>query len=226
MVIIKDLPLSIRPRERLINDGKETLNDEELLAIILKNGTKDCSSKELACKLLKNFSLQDLRKCQYEQLIKIKGIGSVKACELLATIELGKRLYQHCYDIKNVKINSPDLVYQYYKDKLANEEQECFYCIYLDNQKRVINAKQLFVGTLNYSMVHPREVFKTSYLYGATAIICLHNHPSGNPLPSIQDYELTDRLIKIGQILDISVVDHIIIGNKKYYSFKENGDIK
>lgn len=226
MVVIKDLPISLRPRERLINDGIESLNDEELLAILLKTGTKNESAKDLACKVLKSIeSIENLKNYNYEQLIKINGIGLAKACSILASIELGKRVYQSNQSIKSMTINSTDLVYKYYKNIIGDAMQECFCCIYLDSQKKVINTKTLFVGTLNYSMVHPREVFKMAYLYGAVSIICIHNHPSGNPMPSKEDFLITQELVNIGKLLDVRVLDHIIIGKNNYYSFLENGDI-
>ena len=116
-------------------------------------------------------------------------------------------------------------MYKYYKEKLCDKKQEYFYCVYLDNSKRIIQDKLLFIGTINYSLVHPREVFKEAYLLGASAIICVHNHPSGNPLPSKQDYDVTTNLVKVGDLLGIKILDHIIICKNNYYSFLENNDI-
>ena len=116
-------------------------------------------------------------------------------------------------------------MYKFYKDKIGNKKQEYFYCVYLDNQKNIIDDKLLFIGTINYSVVHPREIFKEAYILGASAIICVHNHPGNNPLPSKQDLEVTNNLIDVGKMLGIKVVDHIIICKEKYYSFLENNDI-
>ena len=116
-------------------------------------------------------------------------------------------------------------MYKFYKDKIGDKKQEYFYCVYLDNQKRVIEDKLLFIGTINYSVVHPREIFKEAYTLGASAIICVHNHPGGNPLPSKQDLDVTNNLIEVGKVLGIKVVDHIIVCKEKYYSFLENNDI-
>lgn len=220
---IKDIPAIDRPRERLKNFGVYSLSNEELLAIILKTGTREASAKILSTKLLSQVGgIRNLPKLNLSELTKIKGIGEAKACTLLAVIELSKRINQEVATIQNLKITSSLLVYKYYKDIFKNQFQEHFYCIYLDNNKRVIEDKLLFKGTLNQSIVHPREVFKEAYLLSASSIICIHNHPSGNLVPSNEDIALTDRLAYIGQILGIEIIDHVIIGNTGYYSFYEN----
>jgi DNA repair protein RadC len=225
-VTIKDLPKSSRPRERLIDNGVEALSDEELLSIILKTGTNNHSVKDLSFYILNSVkSIHDLMHIDYNDLIKIKGIGEAKACTILATIELGRRIFKEVEEIKGTKFNSPYKVFQYYQNKFIGLPQEFFYCIYLDNHQKILSDKKLFMGSLNYSMVHPREVFKQAYLTGASFIICIHNHPSGNPLPSKEDIELTNNLIKVGNLLGVKVLDHIIIGSNNYYSFLENGDI-
>lgn len=225
-VKIKDIPINDRPCERLIEHGVETLSNEELIAIIFKTGLKGTSAKDLASLLLSKIgNIKKLNDINYEYLRKIKGIGQSKACNLLATIELGKRINREVDSIKNIKLNNSEIVYKFYKDKLGDKKQEHFYAVYLDNQKKIIGDKLLFIGTINYSLVHPREVFKEAYLLGASAIICIHNHPSGNPLPSKQDFDITNSLIEVGKILGIKVVDHIIICKNNYYSFLENNDI-
>lgn len=225
-VKIKDIPLDDRPRERLIEKGVETLSNEELLAIIFKTGTKGNSAKDLSREFLSKVgNIKNLNNINYEFLNKFKGIGKSKACDLLATIELGKRINREVDTIKNVKLTNSEIVYKFYREKIGDKKQEHFYCIYLDNGKKIINEKLLFIGTINYSLVHPREVFKEAYLLGASAIICIHNHPSGNPIPSRQDYEITNNLIEVGKILGVKVVDHIIICKNNYYSFLENDDI-
>lgn len=226
VVKIKDIPINERPCERLILNGSENLSSEELLAIILRTGLKGTSSKELASYLLSSIGgIKKLRDITFESLKKIKGIGKNKACSIMAMVELGKRINQEIDNLQNVRINSSNLVFKYYKDKLGYKKQEYFYAIYLDTSKRFISEKSLFIGTINYSVVHPREVFKEAYLNGASAIICVHNHPSGNVIPSKQDLEVTNNLINVGKILGIKVLDHIIISKNNYYSFLENGDI-
>ncbi len=225
-VRIKDIETQDRPRERLINNGVESLSNEELIAILLKTGNKDNSAKELANILIKELDgIKHLNNINYEKLKSIKGIGPAKACELLASIELGKRINREITSINNIILNKTSKVYEYYKDILGDKQQEYFYCVYLDNKKRVIKDKLLFIGTLNYSVVHPREVFKNAYLLSASSIICIHNHPTGNTLPSKPDLELTKKLIEAGNLLGIKVIDHVIIGKNNYYSFLENGNM-
>ena len=225
-VSIKQIPKEDRPYERLINLGVESLSNEELLAIIIKSGTKNESSKDIANQLLSDVGgIKKLNEITFEYLKKYNGIGDVKACILIATIELAKRINREIESLNNIKLTSSDLVYKYYKDKLGEKKQEYFYAIYLDNSKKIIGDKLLFIGTINYSLVHPREVFKEAYLKGASGIICVHNHPSGNVIPSKQDYDVTNNLISVGKILGIKIVDHVIISNNNYYSFLENNDI-
>ena len=223
---IKDIPINDRPRERLINNGVENLSDEELLAVILKTGTKKLSAKDLSALLLSKVNgINNLSEYNLEKLKSVKGIGEAKACLILACIELAKRINRKVISINNIKFTNCEIVYNYYKNIIGDKKQEYFYCIYLDNNKKIIREKLLYIGTINYSIVHPREVFKEAYMLSASAIICVHNHPSGNILPSKQDLELTNNLISIGNLLGIKVLDHIIIGNNNYYSFLENNDI-
>ena len=223
---IKDIPINERPRERLINNGVDKLNNEELLALLLKTGTKNMSAKNLANLILKKIGdIKNLKSITYNDLLKIDGIGSAKACDILAAIELGKRINKEVVSINNLKITSTEMVYKYYKDIIGDKKQEYFYCIYLDNNKKIIKDKLLFIGTINYSIVHPREVFKEAYLLSASSIICVHNHPSGNLEPSSEDFNLTNRLKEIGNLLGINVIDHVIITYDSYYSFYENNNI-
>ncbi len=227
VVRIKELPELERPYEKLEYYGVENLSNEELLAILLKTGHKDISSKELSAMILSNLtSLSELKDITYEKLIMMKGIGRSKACTILASIELSKRIESAKIEIKNHKLVSSEMVYQYYKLKIGNKKQEYFYVVYLDNAKNIIRDKLLFIGTINYSVVHPREVFKEAYLLSASAIICVHNHPSGNTFPSREDIEITKKLEEVGLLLGIKVLDHLIIGNESYYSFLENKDME
>jgi DNA repair protein RadC len=225
-VKIKDLPLEERPYEKLINNGVSSLTNEELIAILIKTGTKKYSAKELSSIILSELNnISELKNINYNNLTKIEGIGIKKCCVLLAAIELGKRITNYNKSIINKKLNSSKLVFEYYRNILLDTKQEHFYCVYLDNSKKIIHEKLLFIGTINYSVVHPREVFKEAYYYSASAIICVHNHPSDNLSPSIEDIKLTKNLISIGNLLGIKVLDHLIIGKNNYYSFLENGDI-
>ena len=222
-VLIKDIPLNERPRERLINKGVEYLSNEDLLAILLKTGTKENSVKVLASNILKQLDdINNLKEINLERLVKIKGIGKAKACEILAAIELGKRLNQKIDNLNQIKIYSSNSIYEYYQDKLKDKLQEYFYCVYLDTKNHIIKDKLLFIGTINESLIHPREIFKEAYLLSASSIICIHNHPSGNVTPSNNDIVMTKQLIEVGKILGIKVLDHIIIGKNNYYSFNDN----
>lgn len=223
---ISEIPINDRPIERLNYVGVENLSNEEILAILLKTGMKNKSSKDLATQILSKIStIQELKNIKLEELTKIEGIGITKASVILAAIELGNRINQKIENLKQIKVTDPEIIFEYYKNKIGEKKQEYFYCIYLDNQKKIISDKLLYIGTLNFSVVHPREVFKTAYQMSAAAIICIHNHPSGNIFPSKQDKELTSRLKEIGKLLGIEICDHLIISKDKYYSFFENGEI-
>lgn len=223
---IKDIPVSERPRERLIQYGSENLSNEELLAILLKTGTKDMSAKDLATLLIsKTNNLKDADKINYDYLKKIKGIGEAKATVIVAALELGRRMNQNVKPIIGAKFTNSKIVYDYYRKALASKKQEHFIAVYLDSSKRIIKEKVLFIGTLNQSLVHPREVFKEAYMVSASSFICVHNHPSGNILPSKADLDITHNLKETSKFMGVPLVDHIIVGPDNYYSFFENGDI-
>lgn len=221
-IMIKDINKEERPRERLIKFGVDNLSNEELLSIILKTGTKNYSVKTLANLVLKEIdSINSLKDITINKLISIKGIGKVKAIEILASLELGKRVY-YLKDKKDIVLNNSTKVFEYFKDILMYEKQENFIAVYLDSKSRLISYKLLFKGTLNASFVHPREIFKYAFLESAYSIIIIHNHPSGEVDPSSPDIELTNNLFNISKVIGIPIVDHVIIGKTKYYSFYEN----
>ncbi len=220
--MIKDIIKSERPRERLLEVGEKSLSNEELLSIILKTGTKNISVKDLSRKILNEIKdISNLKDMTYNKLIKIKGIGTVKAIEILASLELGRRVYYKNVKQK-VKLNNTTLVFEQFKNLFINETQENFYALYLNTKTELISYKLLFKGTINTSVVHPREIFKYAFLESASSIIVIHNHPSNNTTPSKEDIELTNKLFEIGNIMAIPVIDHIIIGIDNYYSFYEN----
>lgn len=226
-VLIKQLPESERPRERLVKYGAKSLSTEDLIAIILKTGTKDFSSKYLATQILKMVkNVSDLKSISLSNLIKINGIGVVKAIEFVAALELGRRVYDDVPLENNLKFNSAEKIYRYFRSELLGLNQEHFFCLYLDQNKRLIDKKLLFKGTLNKSLIHPREIFKWAYLSSAAYIICVHNHPSGNVIPSSEDINVTDALVKIGKLQGIYVIDHVIISRDNYYSFYENNALE
>lgn len=220
---IKDIPRSERPVERLLMYGASSLSNEELLSILIKTGSREDSAKDLALKVLSEVS-GNISDINFQKLSKVKGIGDIKSAVILAALELGRRS-NSLKSLNNVKITNASIVFDYYRNIFINKKQEYFYSIYLDSNKVVISEKLLFIGTLDYSLVHPREVFKEAISVSASSIICIHNHPSGNVIPSKNDFEITRRLIEIGDMLGIRVIDHVIIGIDKYYSFLENSDI-
>ena len=220
--MIKDMLKEERPRERLIKYGVDSLSNEELIAIILRTGTKGQSVKVLSKNILNMFeSIEGLRNLDINMLTKIKGIGKVKSIELISALELGKRVYQTSYSDK-IKIRSGIDIYNVFKDIIKDNNQEHFYTMYLDTKKNILGIKLLFIGTVNMSTVHPREIFKYAYLYSASYIVCVHNHPTGDTTPSQTDMNLTNNLIEIGKLQKIPILDHVILGNNEYLSFYEN----
>ena len=222
-MLIKDFPENERPRERLVKYGAKNLSTNELIAIILKTGIRDFSSKYLANEILKLVKdVSNLKNLTLSKLISINGIGAVKAIEFLAALELGRRVYDYKPLDNNLKCNSAEKIFRHFRSELSGLNQEYFYCLYLNQQKKLIDKKLLFKGTLNRSLIHPREIFKGAYLSSAAYIICIHNHPSGNVIPSNEDMNITNSLVEIGKIQGIPIIDHIIIGENNYYSFYEN----
>lgn len=221
---IKNIPIEERPRERFLEVGVENLSNEELLSIILKSGTKNKSVKDLALEILNKYKVDNLKDISFYELLKIKGIGKVKAIELISSIELGKRIFVSGKSIKKEKWSNPKNIYMNNKYLFLNKKQECFYCFYFNNNQELIERRLLFMGTINRSCVHPREIFKYAYLNSASSIICIHNHPSGNILPSKEDIRFTKAIKEIGDTFGIPLVDHIIVGDEAYYSFYEEGN--
>ena len=219
----KNLPEEEKPRERLYLYGANVLSNEELVMILLKTGTRKFSVKELAFELLsQSGGVRNLKNMTYQKLIQIEGIGQVKAIEILALIELSKRIQEKVTLPEVLNCASPSNIIGYFHDLFMDKKQEEFYVLYLDNKKKYLDRKKLFVGSINYSIAHPREIFKNAYLISASFIICIHNHPSGDPTPSKEDINLTKSLNEIGNMHAIYLVDHLIIGKDCYFSFYEN----
>lgn len=226
MINFKNIPESDKPRERLYQYGSENLSDEELISIILKTGTKGISVKEVSLKLLENVGdIKRLKDIGINTLMGINGIGRVKAIEIKAAIELGRRIYIENNKLSGVILNNSLKIYEYFKDLVGNKKQEYFYTVYVDTKGRYIDKKCLFVGTINNSIVHPREIFKEAYLLSANGIICIHNHPSGDPTPSKEDVMITRKIKEIAMIHGIRLVDHLIVGVNSYYSFYEDNKL-
>jgi DNA repair protein RadC len=221
-----DIPTNERPREKLKLYGPNRLSNEELLMIILKTGTKKYSVKEVSINLL-NYcgGLKNIKNMTLNKLLEIEGIGEVKALELMSIIELIKRIDEEDKIKAIVSCTNPINIINYFSYLFKNKKQEEFYVLYLDNKKKYIDKKKLFIGSIDSSIAHPREIFKNAYLLSASFIICIHNHPSGDATPSKEDIIITSNLKKIGELHAINLIDHIIIGDDNYYSFFEDNNI-
>ncbi|GGE75704.1 RadC family protein [Priestia taiwanensis] len=183
--LIRDFPKDDRPRERLVTEGADSLSNHELIAILLRSGTKDESVIQLANRLLRHFDgLRMLRDASIEEMMSIKGIGKVKAIELMAAFELGRRIQRLKYEDR-FSIRSPEDCAEYMMEEMRFLTQEHFICLYLNTKNQVIHRQTVFIGSLNASIVHPREVFREAFRRSAASIICLHNHPSGVRLQGV-----------------------------------------
>ena len=215
---IKDLPEFERPREKLIKKGAKALKKEELLAILLRTGLKGKNALEVADDILVKYGDKKLIDVSYKELRNIHGIGPTKAAQVIAAIELGKRLYKEKVE-KEVFINSPkDILKEV--GHIRENKKENFIALYLDARNRLIYKETVSIGTLNANLIHPREVFEPAVRYLAAQIIVAHNHPSGDPEPSTEDLAITKRLAESGKILGIEITDHIIVAKNGFISFK------
>lgn len=220
---IRDFPIGERPRERLLKYGAASLSNQELLAIILRTGTKQESVLQLANRLLTHFDgLRMLKEATIEEMVSISGIGEAKAIQIMAVLEIGKRIHQLTFEDRYV-IRSPEDGANYVMEEMRFLTQEHFVALYLNTKNQVIHKQTVFIGSLNASIVHPREVFKEAFKRSAASLICIHNHPSGDPTPSREDIEVTKRLSECGKMLGIELLDHLIIGEQKFVSLKEKG---
>jgi len=215
---IKDLPKIDRPREKLEKYGPERLSDSELLAILLRTGNAGINVVELSNKILRKFSGAGLAKASVVELKNTFGLGTAKACEIVACYELGRR---HLQSKKSVLLLSPKDVWDELKD-IRVHKKEHFVIFFLDSRNQEIKREIISVGSLNANLVHPREVFEPAIRYLAAQVIIAHNHPSGNPEPSEGDSIITEKLINAGRLLDIEVLDHVIVSQKEFYSYKEH----
>jgi len=220
--MIKEMPTLERPREKMINYGSNTLSNAELIAILIGSGNAKKNAIELSSEIINNFGgLIALTDITHEELTSIRGIGDAKACNILAALELNKRVSAYALK-KRLKITSPNDVCNIFMDELRYDKKEKFIIVLLNTKSEIISKELISIGNLNSSIVHPREVYKYAIKKSAASVLFIHNHPSGNPDPSKNDKNITRRLTEVGEIIGINVVDHIIIGNNRYFSFKEN----
>lgn len=222
-----DLPLSERPRERLINDGPESLSDADLIGIIIRDGQPNRTAVDLARMLIsRHGSLRNLANRTIKELCEIPGIGEAKAAQIKAALTIGIRMSKEAGLQRGDPLSSSESVFKSYHAKLRDKRHEEFHVILLDRKNRVIQEVRVSVGSLSASIVHPREVFNHAVSHSAAAIVCIHNHPSGDPTPSKEDLEITKRLQEAGKTLGIPLLDHLIIGEQRYFSFADEGLLK
>ncbi|MBE6081254.1 MULTISPECIES: RadC family protein [Tissierellales] len=225
---IKSWPVSERPREKLQRHGVGFLSNSELLAIIIRTGHKDDTAMDLAQKILSmdQNGIGYLSDVKQEELTQIKGIGYCKAAQIVAAVELGKRISsQYNYNMEKIQVSSPEVLVNLLMEEMRYLKKEYFKIAILNTKNNIISIETISVGNLNSSIVHPREVFNLAIRKSANSIILIHNHPSGDPNPSPEDINITNRLIEAGNIVGITVLDHIIIGDNRYVSFKERSII-
>jgi DNA repair protein RadC len=221
--LLRELPNDERPRERMLASGADALSNSELLAILLRTGTYQESAVHLAQRVLREAgSLRQLADMSTQQLTAIKGIGAAKALQLQAGIELGRRLAKSTFE-ERVVIRSPQDVAHLLMEDMRYLQKEHFIVLFLNTKNHVIAQETLSMGSLNASIVHPREVFRAAIKRSSASIICAHNHPSGDPSPSPEDIELTRRLAEAGKLIGIDVLDHVVFGDRSYISLKEKG---
>lgn len=225
-VTIKGLPVSERPYEKCMERGASFLSDAELLAVILKSGTRKRNSVEVAREILMlcgdDGRIGNLRNLTPAQLMRIEGIGQVKAIQIQCLAELCSRMSAGTYSRK-ILLNSPDRIAEHYMDAFSRLKQEEMHLVFLDTKNQWIQEILLTKGTVNASLVSTRELFMEALRYCAVHIVMIHNHPSGDPTPSAEDIAVTKKVREAGELLDILLIDHIIIGDNRYFSMKASG---
>ncbi len=223
---ITDWPEDERPREKLLKKGSSALSDAELLALIIRSGDRSAglSAIDLGRELIIRFdgSLRELGSAEVTELTAIKGIGLAKAAGIKAAFTLAGRFQARRLESLD-RFTSPRQIFDYFHHELRNCRKEYFLVLLLDGKNRIIRRLQISEGSLNQSIVHPREVFVQAVRESAAAVILLHNHPTGDPAPSAEDIAITRRIREAGEIIGIKVLDHIIVGDGEYFSFVERG---
>lgn len=224
--MIKQIPLSEQPREKLLSKGVANLSNSELLSILLRTGTQKRSALQLGQDLVNSFDddFTEIANITIEELCNFSGIGASKACQILSAIELGKRVQSSELN-RRIKISGPSEVVNYFRAQLSDLKVEKFISVLLNTKNEIINWEVVSIGSLNASIVHPREVYNRAIKRSAASILVVHNHPSGHVKPSKEDIHVTKRLYDAGHLIGIPLVDHIIIGKSGYYSFKEENQL-
>ncbi len=223
---MKNLPESERPYEKFLSQGVESLSDAELLAIIIKSGTRNETSVDIARMILQgnHNNLLNLYDLSYHDLLHVPGIGQVKAIQLKAVAELSKRIAKTNSGY-NLQMDTPSTIAEYYMEQLRHAKEELLVCAFFDSKCNFLGDVTISKGSVNYAYVSPRDIFRHAFDFEAVLLVVLHNHPSGDPYPSEEDLQITYRISKGAQLLELQLADHIIIGDNTYYSFKENGKL-
>ncbi len=222
---IKDWPAEDRPREKLLDKGAQTLTETELLAIILRNGNASTGETAIdhARLLLSQFGgLKGIDEASVHELAKVKGIGPAKVAQIKACLEISRRIGHQPWE-SGQPLRSSEDVFRHFRDNLGKEKRELFYVVLLNNKNRKIREVKISEGSLTASLVHPREVYNPVIRESAAAVIFVHNHPSGDPAPSPEDLDITRRLTEDGEVMGIRVLDHVVIGRDRYFSFSDKG---
>jgi DNA repair protein RadC len=223
-ISIKEMPADYRPQARLVSVGSMALSDAELLSIIIRTGSKMENAIYLCHRMLSQFDLKQLSVAPISQIMQIHGIKKAKASQIAACFELSRRL--EVFKSKDLKkISSPEDVYRLLYPGIREMKREMFIELCLDTKNHILKQETISIGSLNANIVHPREVFKTAIRESAAHIIVVHNHPSGDHTPSREDIEITKKLVETGNIMGITVLDHVIIGDGRHFSMKEAGHI-
>ena len=222
---IKDWPQEDRPREKLLAKGPQSLSETELLAIILRNGNASTgeSAVDHARLLLNQFGgLKGIDDASLSEICLVKGIGPAKVAQLKACLEIGRRVGSQKWETGQ-PLHSAEDVYQHFRESLGREKREFFYVVLLNNKNRKMREVKVSEGSLTASLVHPREVYNPVIRESAAGVIFVHNHPSGDPAPSAEDIDITKRLKEVGDVMGVRVLDHVVIGHDRYFSFNERG---
>jgi DNA repair protein RadC len=222
-ITMKSMPEGERPREKMIKSGTSSLSNAELIAAVIGSGSSQESALTLAQRILSldPKGLSHLAGANFEELCSLRGIGMSKAGQIMAAVELGKRIYSEKMAAK-VKIAGPAEIAEKMMVEMRHLTKEVFKVVLLDTKNQIVSVEDISIGSLNASIVHPREVFQPAVRKSANAVVLIHNHPSGHPEPSTEDKRVTERLVEAGQLMGIQVLDHIVIGDLSYFSFKEH----
>lgn len=224
-ICIRDMPEDERPRERLLKYGPEALSNAELLAIILRTGTQKENVINLCSRIFSEYSIKQLSQANVSKLTEIHGIGEAKAAQIAAVFELARKLESFTDEPKR-KIRSPADVYSILYPKMREQKRERLVALLLDTKNQVLREEVISIGSLNANIVHPREVFKAALMESCASVILSHNHPSGDPTPSREDIAVTEKLVEGGKLLGIDVLDHVVIGEGRYVSLKDEGYVR